>query len=106
MAFIHFRQPYSYIEQGMKQWQIPGLAIVIVKDGKVVVNKGYGLQQQVKVFRLMKTHYFLLPVTVNYLQAQHWPTWNTKASFRSTIRLLNIIPITSFMIKPLLSWFR
>jgi CubicO group peptidase (beta-lactamase class C family) len=32
----------NYIEKGMKQWQIPGLAIVIVKNGKVVVSKGYG----------------------------------------------------------------
>ena len=33
----------SYIERGMKEWKIPGLAIVIVKDGKVVVRKGYGM---------------------------------------------------------------
>jgi CubicO group peptidase (beta-lactamase class C family) len=32
----------SYIQHGMKQWQIPGLAIVIVKDGKIIVKKGYG----------------------------------------------------------------
>jgi len=32
-----------YIEQGMKDWNIPGLAIAIVKDGKVVVMKGYGV---------------------------------------------------------------
>lgn len=35
----------SYIERGMKQWQIPGLAIAIVKDGKVVVMKGYGVRE-------------------------------------------------------------
>ncbi|MES1216347.1 MAG: hypothetical protein ABUT20_12600 [Bacteroidota bacterium] len=29
----------SYIERGMKQWQIPGLSIAIVKDGKVIVKK-------------------------------------------------------------------
>jgi CubicO group peptidase (beta-lactamase class C family) len=34
----------SYIKSGMKQWDIPGLAIVIVKDGKVVVMKGYGVR--------------------------------------------------------------
>ena len=33
----------SYISQGMKDWDIPGLAIVIVKDGKVVTMKGYGI---------------------------------------------------------------
>jgi len=28
----------------MKDWNIPGLAIVIVKDDKVVVMKGYGVR--------------------------------------------------------------
>lgn len=32
----------SYIEKGLKEWQIPGLAIVIIKDGKVIAKKGYG----------------------------------------------------------------
>src|SRR6478735_760636 len=34
----------SYIRQGMKDWNIPGLAIAIVKDGKVVLMKGYGVR--------------------------------------------------------------
>src|SRR5436190_23163656 len=34
----------SYILQGIKDWNIPGLAIAIVKDGKVVVMKGYGVR--------------------------------------------------------------
>jgi CubicO group peptidase (beta-lactamase class C family) len=34
----------SYIQQGMRDWNIPGLAIAIVKDGKVVVMKGYGVR--------------------------------------------------------------
>jgi CubicO group peptidase (beta-lactamase class C family) len=34
----------QYIQQGMKDWQIPGLSIVIVKDGKVVTMKGYGVR--------------------------------------------------------------
>lgn len=33
-----------YIRQGLAEWNIPGLAIVIVKDGKVVVMKGYGVK--------------------------------------------------------------
>jgi CubicO group peptidase (beta-lactamase class C family) len=32
----------AYITKGMVDWQIPGLAIAIVKDGKVVLSKGYG----------------------------------------------------------------
>jgi len=34
----------SYIQQGMKDWNIPGLAVAIVKDGKVVLMKGYGVR--------------------------------------------------------------
>jgi CubicO group peptidase (beta-lactamase class C family) len=32
----------AYIQREMLRWQIPGLAIAVVKDGKVVVSKGYG----------------------------------------------------------------
>ena len=32
----------TYIHREMKKWDVPGLAIAIVKDGKVVVSKGYG----------------------------------------------------------------
>ena len=35
----------SYIERGMKQWQIPGLAIAVVKDGKIMIMKGYGVRE-------------------------------------------------------------
>lgn len=34
----------QYIEKGMQEWKIPGLAIVIVKEGKVVLRKGYGVR--------------------------------------------------------------
>jgi CubicO group peptidase (beta-lactamase class C family) len=33
----------KYILQGMKDWNIPGLAIAIVKDGNIVVMKGFGV---------------------------------------------------------------
>lgn len=34
----------AYIRRGMADWQIPGLAIAVVKDGKVIVSKGYGVR--------------------------------------------------------------
>ncbi len=34
----------DYIRQGMSDWKIPGLAIAIVKDGKVVYMKGFGVK--------------------------------------------------------------
>lgn len=33
----------QYIEKGMEDWNILGLAICIIKDGKVIKEKGYGL---------------------------------------------------------------
>lgn len=32
----------KYITKAMKDWKVPGVAIVVVKDGKVVYQKGYG----------------------------------------------------------------
>jgi len=34
----------NYIKQGMKDWDIPGMSVVIVKDGKVVYMKGFGVK--------------------------------------------------------------
>jgi len=33
----------QYIASGMKAWKIPGLAIAVVKDGKTILIKGYGV---------------------------------------------------------------
>lgn len=34
----------AYINQGLTDWDVPGLAVVIVKDGRVVRMKGYGVR--------------------------------------------------------------
>lgn len=38
----------KFIKKGMEDWQVPGLAIVVVKDGKVVIRKGYGVKDITK----------------------------------------------------------
>jgi CubicO group peptidase (beta-lactamase class C family) len=35
----------NFIKREMERWQVPGLAIAIVKDGKIVVSKGYGVKE-------------------------------------------------------------
>lgn len=35
----------AYVHQVMAQWQVPGLAVAIVKDGKVVLARGYGVRE-------------------------------------------------------------
>src|SRR5687767_3277794 len=42
----------GFVEQVMKDWHVPGLAVAIVKDGNVVYAKGYGyrdLKKEMKV---------------------------------------------------------
>ena len=34
----------AYVEQARQNWHIPGMAIAVIKDGKVVMAKGYGLR--------------------------------------------------------------
>ena len=34
----------EYIQQGLKDWDLPGLSVVIVKDGKIALMKGYGVK--------------------------------------------------------------
>jgi CubicO group peptidase (beta-lactamase class C family) len=35
----------SYITRGMREWQIPGLSIVIVRDGEIAYMKGFGVKK-------------------------------------------------------------
>jgi len=34
----------EFIDSVMKEWKIPGLAIAVIKDGQVLLSKGYGLR--------------------------------------------------------------
>jgi len=35
----------NYVNRGLQQWEIPGVAVLVVKDGKIVVAKGYGVKE-------------------------------------------------------------
>jgi CubicO group peptidase (beta-lactamase class C family) len=35
----------AFIPQGLRDWKIPGLSIVVVKDGSVVYEKGFGVRR-------------------------------------------------------------
>ncbi len=35
----------AYVEQARNAWQVPGMAIAVVKDGQVIFKKGYGVRQ-------------------------------------------------------------
>jgi CubicO group peptidase (beta-lactamase class C family) len=50
----------SYIERGMRLWQIPGLSIAIVKDGKVIVSRGYGVREVGKPGKVDENTLFII----------------------------------------------
>ena len=35
----------KYIEKARKDWNVPGMAVAIVKDGELVLSKGYGVKE-------------------------------------------------------------
>lgn len=35
----------AYVRKAMHEWQVPGMSVAVVKDGKVVVAKGYGVRE-------------------------------------------------------------
>lgn len=35
----------NFIEEGMAEWEIPGLAVAVIKEGEIVFIKGYGINK-------------------------------------------------------------
>jgi CubicO group peptidase (beta-lactamase class C family) len=35
----------AYVQAALKLWQTPGMSVAVVKDGKVVFKKGYGVAE-------------------------------------------------------------
>lgn len=66
----------SYIHREMQRWQVPGLAIAIIKDGKIVLCKGYGVTQAGKTNKV--DEYTLFQIASN-----------SKAFTGTSIALLN-----------------
>lgn len=50
----------NYVARGMKQWQIPGVAVAVVKDGKTVLIKGYGVRELGKPDRVDVNTMFMI----------------------------------------------
>ena len=44
-AALDMNELENYITDAMKRWEVPGLAIAIVKDGKTLLAKGYGTRE-------------------------------------------------------------
>lgn len=50
----------TYVERALKDWQIPGVAVCVVKDGKVAVMKGYGVREMGKTGKIDENTLFMI----------------------------------------------
>lgn len=50
----------EYINEAMKNWNAPGLAICIVKDGKVILSEGYGFRDIKNNFKVTSKTLFAI----------------------------------------------
>lgn len=65
----------TYIENARQEWEIPGLAIAIVKDDSIIFAKGYGLREIGKEARSMSEHCLPLPPTPRRSPRRCWAYW-------------------------------
>jgi len=50
----------NYVGKALKIWDIPGVAVCIVKDGKVIINKGYGVCELGKKDKVNENTLFMI----------------------------------------------
>lgn len=76
----------KYVEAARNQWQVPGLSIVVVQDGKVLLSKGYGVRELGKnepvngetLFGAMSTTKAMTAVALGMLVDEGKVNWNDK----------------------------
>jgi CubicO group peptidase (beta-lactamase class C family) len=50
----------SYVERALTNWQIPGVALLVVRNGQVVVQKGYGYLEMDKPEKVDENTLFMI----------------------------------------------
>ena len=79
----------TYIQKGMKDWQIPGLSIVIIKDGKVVSHwaKAYrGIILKLLAQNSIKTINELMNMQIENLQIEEMKKQKNKTEIVYSIK--------------------
>ncbi len=76
----------AYAEAARKQWNVPGMSLVVVRDGKVILSKGYGVKELGKndpvdaktLFGAMSTTKAMTAVTMAMLVDEGKVAWDDK----------------------------
>jgi len=75
-----------YVEAARKNWQVPGMSLVVVRDGKVLLSKGYGVRELGKteavdastLFGAMSTTKAMTAVAMGILVDEGKVNWDDK----------------------------
>ena len=65
----------NYLQKTQKIFEVPGVAVAIVKDRKVIFAKGFGVQSLSKKLLLMNIVYLPLDQPPKPLLLLHWESW-------------------------------
>ncbi len=76
----------KYVESARQEWKVPGMAIAIVRDGKVIMAKGYGVRELGNatpvdadtLFGAMSTTKAMTAVTLGMLVDEGRLSWDDK----------------------------
>ena len=89
----------SYVASSMKTFDVPGMAVAIVKDGKILVAKGYGVRKlgdPTPVDEFTTVRHRLEHQSLHHRRTRH--AWSMKASSPGTILSTSAFPDLSCMI--------
>ena len=64
----------------MARWQIPGAAIAIVKDGQILISKGYGMTDLENGHPVNDETLFMIASNSKLSQEPHWLCCRMKAN--------------------------
>lgn len=59
----------AYIEEARQEWEVPGLSVAIVKDGELLLSKGYGLRSLASTEKIDKNTIFSIGSTTKAMVA-------------------------------------
>src|ERR1044072_913606 len=76
----------KYVEAARQEWKVPGMAVTVVQDGKVILAKGYGVRELGKtapvdadtLFGAMSTTKAMTAVTMGMLIDEGKVSWDDK----------------------------
>jgi hypothetical protein len=65
----------TFIGQAMEEWHVPGLAVSIIRDGRVLFAKGYGIRDLKSKDHVTTKTLFSIARQPNPLRPQPRPCW-------------------------------